>query len=91
METRACVQEDFGMAQTGWDQHSPKPLTTKSSATFDRAGVSEIGPIWFETTVTGLTLDSGVTSAYFHCEGSLCSANEEFKIEHTGSASPHSP
>ena len=92
MDTRAWVQEDFGMAPNWLGSTISKiagptqALTTKSSETFDRAGVSEIGLICFETTGTGLTLDSGVTSAYFHCEGSLCSANEEFKIEHTGSA-----
>lgn len=56
------------------------------SATFDREGMSETGLICFEATVIGFNFGRGMKSAYFHCEGSFCSTNEEFKIEHTVSA-----
>ena len=61
------------------EQQSPPLPSTEN-------GVSKIGPICFEKTVIGFIFDRGVTSAYFHFEGSFCSANEELKIEHNGSA-----
>ena len=47
--------------------------TTKSSASLDKAGVSEIGLnclLWLET---GFSLGIGVMSACFHARGSFCS------------------
>ena len=61
-------------------------FTAKSSANFDKAGVSEMGRMCLLIIVTGFTFISGETLAFFQGRGSFFSANDEFRMSHTGEA-----
>ena len=62
-----------------------KRSTIKSSATFARTEVSEIGRRCLLISFTGFCFGSGTTSASFDDCGTEPSLNEEFKISFTGS------
>ena len=55
--------------------------TAKSSAIFDKAGVSEMGLMCLDTFMLGFCFGKGVTSAYFHDWRSSFSTDEQLKIE----------
>ena len=60
--------------------------TTKSSASLDKAGVSEIGLKCLLMLETGFSLGIGVLSACFHARGSFCSSYEALSWCVIGSA-----
>ena len=53
--------------------------TTNSSATFERAGVRDIGRKCLQVSVTGFDFMIGTISAVFHEIGSCCSLKLLFK------------
>lgn len=91
-EIRACVVEDFGMAPN-WSGLIIETMagamcvtTTKSSATLDKARVSDIGLRCLPAFVTRFVLIKGVISASFQEDGNFCSANALLSTEQTGCA-----
>ena len=58
--------------------------TTNSSATFERAGVRDIGRKCLQISVTGFDFMIGTISAVFHEVGSCCSLKLLLRIEQTG-------
>ena len=88
------VVEDFGITPDWLESRTfmiaagfTKSQTTKSSANFDKHGVSETGIRSFFRFSTGCFFGKGVTSTHFRVSGKRCYLNYALIIVFTGKAS----